>query len=129
MWIKYADLIVNMWSLKWHFEVMEMAAEQHLTDQLIAVSTTPTPPYNYSWFSVATTADLNAFYFYEVCLAWFLTLNWIIYRASAWKWDCMFIYGNCIRRRSILKGFQPKHDFNLANHVEILVDVDYLLSA
>lgn len=35
-------------------------------DQLYAVSTTPTPPYNYSWFSVATTADLNAFYFYEV---------------------------------------------------------------
>lgn len=35
-------------------------------DQLFAVSTTPTPPYNYSWFSVATTADLNAFYFYEV---------------------------------------------------------------
>lgn len=38
-------------------------------DQLLnAVSTTPTPPYNYSWFSVATTADLNAFYFYEVRL-------------------------------------------------------------
>lgn len=34
--------------------------------ELFAVSTTPTPPYNYSWFSVATTADLNAFYFYEV---------------------------------------------------------------
>ncbi|KAG8268742.1 hypothetical protein J6590_019307 [Homalodisca vitripennis] len=42
-----------------------MAAEQQLDDQLVAVSTTPTPPYNYSWFSVATTADLNAFYFYE----------------------------------------------------------------